>query len=103
MEISTTSIATATAAAAYGSLLSQGRQLSLALGVEHRRAHGFGRRLARPDHELERRIVAFAGVERADQHGLALRGGSCHPARQYQGLAVHDHAGVGPDVEVPDP
>src|ERR1700743_107081 len=46
--------------------------LRLALGVEHRGAHGVRRRLASPDHELKRRIIAFAGVQRADQHGFAL-------------------------------
>src|SRR5579864_911272 len=77
--------------------------LRLALGVEHCGAHGFAGRLARPDHELESRKIAFAGVKRADQHGFALRGGSAHSARQHQRLAVHDHAGMGPDVEVTNP
>src|ERR1700722_2874412 len=77
--------------------------LRLALGVEHRGAHRFGRRLAGPDHELEGGKVALAGVERAHQHDLALRGRGGHPARQHQRLTVHDHAGVGPDIEMPDP
>src|SRR5882724_1946421 len=36
------------------------KALRLALGVEHRGAHGLARALAGPDHELERRIIAFA-------------------------------------------
>src|SRR4051794_286503 len=77
--------------------------LRLALGIEHRRAHGFGRALAGPDHELKCRIIAFAGVNGAPQHALALRGRGADPARQHQSLTVHDHAGVDPDVEMPDP
>ncbi len=56
-----------------------------------------------PDHELERGVIALAGVDGADQHGLALRGRGGQPARQHQRLPVHDHAGVGPDVEMADP
>ena len=81
----------------------KGLNLRLALGVKHRGAHGFRGGLAGPDHELERRVIALAGVERAHQHSLALRGLGGHPARQHQRLSVHDHAGVGPDIEMPDP
>src|SRR5450756_2956846 len=98
---------------AYGSRLKAGTTLNmwkqrtkilrLALGIEHRRTHGLGRGLAGPDYELERRVIALAGVDGADQHGLALRGGGGEAAGQHQRLAVHDHAGVGPDVEMPDP
>src|ERR1700682_4848174 len=49
-------------------------QLRLALGVEHRGTHGLGRGFSGPDHELERRLISFAGVDGADPHGLALRG-----------------------------
>src|SRR5271155_922085 len=113
MEISTTSVATATAATAYGSRIALGfaslvrddieKWLSLTLGVEHRGAHGLRGRLSGPDHELVRRIITFAGVDRAHQHGLALRGGGPYAARQHQRLTVHDHAGMGPDIEMPDP
>src|SRR3954470_24963778 len=67
------------------------RKLRLAHRVEHRRVHGFGRGLARPHHELERREIALAGVDGAGEHGFALPGGGGEAARQHEGLAVHDY------------
>ena len=46
--------------------------LRLAGCLEHGGVHGFARGFARPNHELERRIIAFAGVERGPEHRLAL-------------------------------
>src|SRR5674476_160196 len=74
------------------------KTLRLALGVEHRRTHGFRRGLAGPHHELECRVIALAGVDGADQHALALRGRGGEAAGQHQRLPVHDHAGMGPDT-----
>ncbi|GCC47900.1 hypothetical protein chiPu_0031990, partial [Chiloscyllium punctatum] len=97
------------AAAEYGSRLKAGTTLNmriplrLALGIEHRRRHRLGGRLAGPHHELERRIVALAGVDRIDHHRLALRGGGGEAAGQHQRLAMHHHAGVGPQIEMADP
>src|SRR4051812_42882564 len=79
------------------------KTLRLSRRIEHRRVHGFRRALARPHHELERREIALAGVDGAGEHRFALRGRGGEPARQYQGLAMHDHASGGPQVEMPDP
>src|SRR5579871_6339560 len=83
--------------------LVRGDESSFPVGVEHRGRHGFGRRLAGPHHELERRKIALAGGERFRQHALTLRRGGGHAARQHKRLTVHDHASVGPEIEMADP
>src|ERR1700758_4706444 len=78
-------------------------KLRLALGVEHRGRQRLARRLAGPDHELECREVEFPGVVGAGQHALSLCDGGDQAAVQHQRLPVHDHAGVGPQIEMADP
>src|SRR5215468_1171918 len=77
--------------------------LGLPLGLEHGGVERLTRRLARPDHELEGRKVAFAGIERGGEQRLALPAGGFDPAREHQRMAVHDQTVLGPQIEMPDP
>src|SRR6516165_1497725 len=70
---------------------------------EHRGLHRLARGFASPNHELESRIVALAGVKRAAEHGFALPTGSGDAAGENQRVAKHDYTVLHPDVEVPDP
>src|SRR5438105_6827681 len=78
-------------------------RLRLAVGLEHHRVDRLARRLAGPDHELECRVMAFAGVGGGRQHRLALLGGCGRPAGEDQRLAEHHQARLEPEVEMPDP
>src|SRR5712671_3930764 len=84
-------------------LASYACQLCLALGLEHGGVERLARLLARPDHELEGREIALAGVERGSEHCLALPARRVDPAGQHQGVPIHDQAVLGPEVEMPDP
>src|ERR1700730_192262 len=53
---------------------------SLASGFEHGGVERLARSLAGPDHELEGREVAFAGVERSPEQRLALPARGLYPA-----------------------
>src|ERR1700730_4636277 len=77
--------------------------LRLTLRLEHGGVERLARRLAGPDHELERREITLAGVERGAEQRLALTARSLDTARRDQGVAVHDDAVLRPQVEVPDP
>src|SRR5436309_11926845 len=71
-------------------LLSSGLLSSgLARGLEHRRLERVARRLAGPDHELERRIIALAGIERGRQQRLALPPGCFHAAGEHERVPIH--------------
>ena len=59
--------------------------------------------LAGPDHELEGREIALAGIERGDEQRLALPAGGLDAAGQHQRVAEHHHAFLGPQVEMADP
>ncbi len=58
--------------------------LRLARRLEHGGFHRLARALARPDHELERRVVALAGIEPAREQHLALALRRFDAARQHQ-------------------
>src|SRR4051812_18733022 len=108
MEVLATSIAryrevTRYASRIGASLVRDDRKLRLTHRVKHRGVHGFRRALACPHHELERREVAFTGVDSTGEHRFALRSGGSEPARQHQRLAVHHHAGAGPQIEMANP
>src|ERR1044071_3641948 len=79
------------------------KALSLARGLEHRGVEGRAGLLAGPNHELEGREIALAGVQRAGQQRLALLAGRLDAAGKHQRMAEHHHAVGGPEVEVPDP
>src|SRR5580698_9300534 len=75
----------------------------LSRGLEHGGVHCFARTLAGPDYELERRKVAFAGIERGAEHRLALPVRCGDAAGKNQRMTEHHHAGLRPDVEMSDP
>src|ERR1700752_3794212 len=77
--------------------------LRLSLGLEHGGGERLTRGLVRPDHELEGREVALAGVERGSEQRLALPARGFDPAGEHQRVAIHDEAVLGPEVEMPDP
>src|SRR5215510_3736368 len=77
--------------------------LRLPLGLEHGGVERLARRLSRPDHELERRKVALAGIERGGEQCLALPAGGFDAAGEHQRMAIHDQAVLDPEVEVSDP
>src|SRR3984957_7513423 len=59
--------------------------------------------LARPHHELEGLVVAFAGIERDAEHRLALRVGCGDAGGEHDGVAEHDDAVFEPGIEMADP
>src|SRR6266851_4385328 len=77
--------------------------LRLPLRLEHRGVERLARGLAGPDHELEGREVALAGVERGSEQRLALPARGFDAAGQHQRVAVHDQAVLDPEIEMPDP
>src|ERR1700730_18612553 len=62
---------------------------SLARGLEHGGVECLARALAGPDHELEGREIALAGIQRGPQQRLALPARGFHAARQYQRAPIH--------------
>src|SRR5215475_1700568 len=77
--------------------------LRLPLRLEHGGVERLARGLAGPDHELEGREVALAGVERGAQERFALPARGFDAAGQHQRVPVHDQPVLGPEVEMPDP
>src|SRR5262249_50632378 len=80
-----------------------GERLRLARGLEHGGVERLARRLAGPDHELERWIISFAGVERGREQRLALPAGGLDAPGEQQRVPVHDQAVLDPEIEMPDP
>jgi hypothetical protein len=60
------------------------------------------RGLAAPQHELERRIIMFAGFQREIEQSLALRGAGFRTGKDHR-MAEHDGAVFMPEIEMPDP
>src|SRR5215510_1142711 len=65
------------------------RPSSLSGALQHRRRDGVFRALAAPQHELEGRVVMFAGFQRQVQQRLAL-GGTGFGIRENHGMAEND-------------
>src|SRR5258705_7007857 len=65
--------------------------LGLAGAFQHGGRHGFLRRLAAPEHELEGRVIMLAGFDREVEQGLAL-GGADPRIREDQHMAEEDGA-----------
>src|SRR5258705_7799106 len=80
-----------------------GRPSGLAGGLEHRGIKRVARRLAGPHHELERRIIALAGIKRGREQRLALPARRFDAAGKNQGGPVHHQAGLNPEIGMPDP
>src|ERR1700692_3247308 len=77
--------------------------LRLPGGLEQARFQRLAGTLARPKHELERLVMAFAGIERDAEQGLAL-GVRCRDAAgEDKGVTEHDDAVIDPDIEMSDP
>src|SRR5258705_8432219 len=76
--------------------------LSLARTFQHGGRHGFLRRLAAPEHELEGWIIMLAGFDREVEQRLAL-GGADPRIREDQDMAEQHRAVFGPKVEVAQP
>src|SRR5690349_1647713 len=74
--------------------------LRLSLRLEHGGVERLARGLAGPDHELEGREVALAGIERGAEQRLALPARGFDPAGQHQRMAVHDQPVLRPQIEV---
>src|SRR5947209_9386939 len=74
----------------------------LAGRLEHDGVHRLARRLAGPHHELERLVIALAGVDRGVEQHLALPSGGLDAAGEEQGVAEHDDAILVPQVEMPN-
>src|SRR5260370_10321160 len=72
--------------------------LSLPLRLEHRGVERLACGLAGPDHELEGREVALAGIERGAEQRLALPARGFDAAGQHQRVAVHDQAVLDPEI-----
>src|ERR1700740_3502909 len=73
------------------------RRSGLAGGLEHGGIERLARALAGPDHELEGREIAFAGVERGAEQRLALLAGRWNAAGEHQRMPVHDDAVLHPE------
>src|ERR1700688_3982512 len=71
---------------------------SLARGLEHGGVERLAGSLAGPDHELEGREIALAGVRRRPQQRSASRPRGSHAARQYQRVPIHYDAILRPQV-----
>src|SRR5262245_3226299 len=80
-----------------------GNCLCLAGCLENGGVERLARRLARPQHELEGREIAFAGIDRGGQHRAALLARGLDPAGQHQRVPEHHHSIARPQIEMADP
>src|SRR4029079_3456323 len=85
------------------SLLSPFAPLCLPGCFEHRGIERFTRGLASPNHELEGRELAVAGLERRAEQRLALLARGFGTAREDEGMAKHHDALGHPVVKMTDP
>src|ERR1700730_10349547 len=77
--------------------------LRLPGGLEQARFQRLAGTLARPKHKLKRLVMAFAGIERDAEQGLALRVRCRDAAGEDEGVTKHDDAVIDPDIEMSDP
>src|SRR6266540_6298863 len=91
------------AAGAASTSTSNSSGLRLAGGLEHGGFERFAGALARPDDELERRVIALAGIKGVRQQHLALPPRGFDAARKHERMTKHHEPIVGPEIEVPDP
>src|SRR5262245_3724804 len=71
--------------------------------LEHRGVERFARGLAGPDHELEGRKIAFAGLECRPEQRLALFARGLRAACEHEGVSKHHNALGHPMIKVADP
>src|SRR4051812_10713495 len=76
---------------------------SLALRLEQHGVERLAGGFAGPEDELERLVVAFAGVGGGFEQHLALAVRRLRAAGQEQGVAEHDDVLALPEIEVADP